>query len=228
MTSKPLQTRLRRPVAVALCLAIALASSGCVRVLAIGAKVFHGDPRIISTLERKTQVELQAGEHAVALVVEAPHHVDDAYPELVHEVQTELHRLMRRHGIHVLDMAAVDGAIENCNGVFEPTRLARDLDVDYIIHAEISAFTDVESSQSNLLYCRAQGQVQAYEVRGATADADRLAVARMEESFHTSYPQGHPLPADQTPRREFQRTCARQVAASIGRHTYDVLTSELY
>lgn len=201
---------------------------GCVRVLAIGTKIIHGDPKTVSTIEQRTQVELQTGELRVAVLVDAPHQVQDRYERLVPDVQSELLRLMRRHGVQVVDPSEVDEAIESAGGVFSPSALAQAVDADYVIHAEIREFSDTEPGSDRLLQCRASGLVRGYEARGESGTDDRQLVERYEEPFLTIHPKGHPLTADQTTQRTFFQECTRAVAAAIGQQTYDVLTSELY
>lgn len=212
----------------ALCLCGALLLPGCVRVFAIGAKVFMGDPKVTSTFEQRQHVELQKGKDRVAVVIDAPHQLTDEYDTLLSDLQVELHYQLRRHGVDAIDPSEVDQALEATGGGFAPTRLGEALDAAYIMHVQVQRFTTSATGDPNLLQCRSSGVVQGYAVRGTQGEADRHVVKVYEEPFQTGSEAGHPVPADQTSRREFLQQSIRELTQSIGRHMYDVPTSSLY
>ncbi|MCA9055689.1 MAG: hypothetical protein KDA75_17740 [Planctomycetaceae bacterium] len=212
-----------------LCSLVVLSSlTGCVRVLAIGAKVLIGDPKMESTFQQRTGIELQDGEHKVAVVIDAPHRVAYDFDTLVPDLQERLLQQMRRNGIEVVDPDEVTSVLENAGGDFSPTHLAQKIDADCILHVQIEAFTDAQSGNPSLLQSHSHGVVTGYEVRGEFGAAGRHVVEVYEESFQSSYPSGHPLAAEQTPRLKFQQRCINDLADEIGRQCYDVTTAELY
>lgn len=207
---------------------VGLPLSGCVRALALGSKVFMGDPKTVSTFEQRTRIELQTGEQTVAVVLDAPHQILDEYDRIVDDVQRELLHQLQRHGVKIIPSGEVSRAIEDGGGVFSPQQLAQKLDVDYIMHVQLHEFSEHVDGSPNLLQCRANGLVVGYEVRKEETGAARVVVSRYEEPFRTLYPTGHPEPADQISQRAFLQDCTREIAKSIGMHMYDMPTAELY
>ena len=221
-------SRRGRLPAVCLCLVALATLPGCVRVLAITAKVVMGDPKIKSVFEQRTGMELQRGEKTVAIVLDAPHRVAYDFDTLLADLQDDLLHRMQRNGINVLDPDVVTDALEDAGGRFSARELAERLDVDVIFHVQIEAFTDSRSGNPNLLQSHAQGIVTGYDVRGEFEASDRHVVEVYEESFHSVFPSGHPLAAEQTPRRKFLQQSYGELADEIGRQFYDVTTGELY
>lgn len=202
---------------------------GCINALAMGAKVFMGDPKTKSGFEIQTGIELQKGEHTLALVIDAPHRVTDDFDTLIVDLQDEVIHQLRRHGVNVANPDEVTRALERApGGRFSAAHLAKSLDVDCILHVQIEQFTDSRSGNRSLLQSHSQGLVRGFEVRGEFAAPDRHVVEVYEESFHTLYPGGHPLPAEQTPRRTFLQKSIREMANAIGRQCYDVTTADLF
>ncbi|MFV0443607.1 MAG: hypothetical protein ACK5Q5_08550 [Planctomycetaceae bacterium] len=220
--------RWSRLVGLTCLIGIGLSLAGCVRALALGSKVLMGDPKTVSTFEQRTQVELQSGEFAVAVVVDAPHQILDEYDRIVDDVQRELLHQMGRHGVKVVPSAEVHSAIEDAGGIFVPQQLAQKIDADYIMHVQLHAFTDHLGGSPNLLQCQANGLVVGYEVRRGIDGETSVVVSRYEEPFRTLYPTGHPEPADQISSGVFLQECTREIAKSIGMHMYDMPTAELY
>jgi hypothetical protein len=202
--------------------------SGCVRVLAIGAKVFLGDPAEQSLFERQTGMELQSGEHEVALVVDVPHLVSDEFGSLAIDLHDEIAQRLRKHGIVLADPDAVVRSLEAGGRDFSANRLARDIDADCIVHVQVEAYTDTRTGNASLLQSESRGLVTAYEIRGEYGSADRHAVSVYEQPFESTYPSGHPLTAEQTPRKKFILSSVRDIADDVGRHFYDVPTRDLY
>lgn len=220
--------RLARCLAGVLALAVLLTLPGCVRVLVMGAKVFAGDPEQKSAFEQRTSVDLQDSQTKVAIVVDVPHVVADGFDSLAFDLQDELVLRLQRHKIQVANPDEVVRVLEAGPQAFSAAHLAQRLDVSCIIHVQVEQFTDRAAGSSSLLQCRAQGLITAYGVRGTFGAADRHAIAVFEEPFLTTYPSGHPLPAEQVPRKKFLQASIRQTADDIGRQFYDVRTSDLF
>ncbi len=220
--------RALRGAALLVLLALSLLLPGCVRVLAIGAKVILGDPSVKSIFEQRTGLALQKGQHEVALVIDIPHLVADDFGTLAVDLQDEMIMRLRRQGITVADPDEVARALEKGGRKFSATLLAQQLDVDCIVHVQVEKFTDSQSGNPSLLQCHAQGMVRGYEVRGERGSPGRHVVEVYEQSFLSTYPNGHPLAADQTPRRKFLQNSTRKVAEEVSRQFYDVPTSELF
>jgi hypothetical protein len=201
---------------------------GCVRVLALGAKVFAGDPSVRSPFALQTGMDLQSGDQKVALVVDVPHAVSDDFASLATDLQEELILRMRRHNLALADTDAVTEALESGGRDFSATRIAKALDVDCILHIHVEKFSDALSGGSDLLQSHASGIVTAYKVDGEFGDPKRHAIEVFQQPFQSTYPTGHPFPAEQVPRRKFVQNSIRKTADAIGRQFYDVETRELF
>ena len=204
-----------------------LLAPGCINVLAMGAKVFLGDPKVPAPFRERTGIDLEKGDRTVALVVDSPFSVSQEFDTLVVDLQDELLRRFKRRGVPVAAVDDVGQALDAAGADFNPAAIAQQLDVDVIIHVQIERLTDVENGNPSLFHGQAQGLVRGYEVRGRRGAPDRQVVEVYEESFNTTYPPSHPVPADQVTHRVFLQGFVRQLAADIGRQFYDVYTREL-
>lgn len=215
------------PAAVLL-LAWLVLAPGCINVLAMGAKVFLGDPKVPAPFRERTGISLEKGDRTVALVVDSPYSIAQEFDTLVVDLQDELLRRLKRRGVPVARVDEVGQALDAAGTDFNPAAIARQLDVDVIIHVQIERLTDVENGNPSLFHGHAQGMVRGYEVRGRRGAPDRQVVEVYEEGFTTTYPPSHPVPADQVTHRVFMQGFVRQLADDIGRQFYDVYTRELF
>ena len=201
---------------------------GCINVLAMGAKVIMGDPRVPAPFKARTGIDLEEGKHTVALVVDAPFAVAERFDTLLVDVQDEVLRLLKRHDIPVASIDDIDQVLDAAGGNFSAAAIAAKLDVDVVVHVQIERITDTEQGSPSLFHGRAQGLVRGFVVRGERGTESRAVVEVYEEGFTADYPRGHPVPADQTTQRVFRQGFSREVADAIGRQFYDVYTRDLF
>lgn len=216
-----------RPAAVLLLAWLGLAP-GCINVLAMGAKVFLGDPKVPAPFRERTGIDLEQGDRTVALVVDAPYSISQEFDTLVVDLQDELLRRLKRRGVPVARVDEVGQALDAAGMDFNPAAIAKQLDVDVIVHVKIEQLTDVENGNPSLFHGQAQGMVRGYEVRGRKGQPDQQVVEIYEEGFTTIYPPSHPVAADQVTHRVFMQGFVRQLADDIGRQFYDVYTRDLF
>ncbi|MFG0333254.1 MAG: hypothetical protein ACF8TS_07835 [Maioricimonas sp. JB049] len=217
-----------------LCLAagLLLIHSGCINVFAIAGKMLLGDPMVISTFEQRTGVSLKDGLDRVIVVCSAPHGVTDEFDALPLDLQERLYREMSRRGIDVVKPDKVASVLDATGGRIDPLRLAREFeDVTYIFHVDVEQFSLLESGSPNLYRGRAAGNIYGYEARADNphSDVDRRHVVKVfEQEFGAEYPRSHPVTADSTPVRVFQRRFVDHLGGIAGRSFYDVRTTEAF
>lgn len=207
---------------------VVLLSPGCINVLAMGAKVFLGDPKVPATFKERTGIDLEKGQHTVALVVDAPYSLSREFDTLLIDLQDELLRRLKRKGVPVARVDDVGEALDASGGDFNPAAIARALDVDVIVHVQMEQFTDIEDGNPSLFRGHAQGLVRGFKVTGKLGESNRAVIEVYEEGFSTSYPSGHPIPADQVTHRVFTQGFVRELSHQIGRQFYDVYTRDLF
>ncbi|MEW4526094.1 hypothetical protein [Maioricimonas sp. JC845] len=209
-----------------------LCHSGCINVFAIAGKMLLGDPMVPSTFEQRTGVDLSEGLDRVIVVCSAPHGVTDEFDALPLDLQERLYREMGRRGIDVVKPDEVASVLDETGGRIDPQRLAREFDdVAYIFHVDVEQFTLLESGSPNLYRGRSAGNVYGYEARSVDPHADverRHVVKVFEQEFGSEYPRAHPVTADSTPIRVFQRRFLDHLSEVVGRNFYDVRTTEAF
>ncbi len=206
---------------------ILLSQSGCINSIFMAAKVMMGDPGQTSGFEMVTTVNLSKGEHKVIVHCSAPSYINEDYGTLASDVEEELIRRMKRKGVDVLHPDAAADVLDRLGGGFDPKALAREMDVDYIMHIKIEKFSHMEESSPNLYRGHASGVIIGYEAVGEEGE-DKLVTEVFNQSFKSNYPTTHPVPVDQTPKTVFIRKCVDHLADSLGASFYDVVNSSLF
>lgn len=201
---------------------------GCINIFAMTAKVFMGDPKIVSTFERRTNLKLQDGSRKLAIVIDAPYGAYQDDDSIDRDIQERLEQRLRREGIRVINDAEVERALERSGGTFSAAAIAKVTEVDVIAHIRIETLSQRENGDPNLYRGQAQGLVTCYEVRGERDTPGRHVVQIYEEPFQVGYPSVHPVPTDQTPIRNLRRGFINRLAEEIGRQFYDVTTSDTF
>lgn len=212
----------------ALLLWLTVVCPGCINIFAMTAKVFMGDPKIVSTFESRTGLKLQDGSRKLAVVIDAPYGPNQDDDAIDRDVQERLEQRLRREGLHVVNDAEVERALERSGGTFSAAAIAKAVDVDVIAYVRIESISQRENGDPNLYRGQAQGLVTCYEVRGERDTPGRHVVQVYEEPFHVGYPAVHPVPTDQSPVRNLRRGFINRLAEDIGRQFYDVTTSDTF
>lgn len=211
---------------VGLCL-YALTLCGCVDSLMMLGKVVLGDPEQPSGFEMATGVSLVKDQKRVLIHCSAPAYLSDDYDTLTSDVEEELIRRMRRHGLAVMHPDAAADILDDYAGHFDPNLLAAQLDdVDYIFHIQFDSFTYREDNSPNLYRGRVSGSVVGHEIRGG--DSGRHSVQVYDQQFKTTHPSAHPVAVDQMPKTVFIRRFIDRIADNLGNTFYNVQSSSLF
>lgn len=209
-----------------LCLS-SLTQCGCLNSLVMAGKVMLGDPEQPSGFEMITGVSLGEDQKRVLIHCSAPAYLSDDYDTLSSDVEEELIRRMRRHGLAVIHPDAAADILDDYAGRFDPNLLAAQLDdVDYIFHIQFDSFTYREDNSPNLYRGRATGTIIGHEIRGG--DSGRHSVKVYDQQFKTTHPSAHPVAVDQMPKTVFIRRFIDRIADNLGNTFYSVQSSSLF
>lgn len=227
MAGTPFYHRLFRAIAgSAVALLLLVLTPGCINIFAMSAKMLKGEPTIPSAFQRQTGEKIKKGERRIAIVCDAPYAVIEEYGSLSADLQEELQRTMKRRGMVMADERMVMRALEGGGGGFNPETIAREAEADIIIHVQIEGYADTEPGSPNMHRGRAEGMIRAFATRGERGTPDWHVIEAFQQEFRVEYPSTYPVPADQTPKRIFQRRFLDQMADEIGRNFYNVTVAE--
>lgn len=196
--------------------------------MAIGSKVILGDPEVPATFRTATGVSLEDGEKTIAIICLAPYGVTAANDTIKSDIQDQLRRRMVLRGIKVANDGDVAYALDDLSETFAPQAIAKSMDVDYIVQVQVDSVSYNESEKSTLLRGRSQGVLQVFEVRGTREAGDRHTIEVLRKEYRIEFPRSHPVSSSQTTQRDFAARFLQFLADDLGRHFYDVPTSELY
>lgn len=202
--------------------------AGCMKVMAITGKVLFGDPVSTSMFEQRTTVRLKDG-HTVGLICTAPLTIADDFDGVHLDVQEEVIRRMRVHGLDVLHSDRLIDAMDSAGGRFNERAIAEAVpEMEYLLHVELTKFTIYEELSPTLYRGRAEGTVSGYQVHrsGETGVVETIPV--FDHDFSIEYPSSHPISTDQMSKSTFVSRCVDEMSDQIGRMFYDVPTSELF
>jgi hypothetical protein len=209
------------------CLALP-AQTGCMRVMAITGKVLFGDPVTTSTFEQYTTVRLADG-HTVGLICTAPLSVVDEFDGVHLDVQEEVIRRMRVHGLDVLHSDRLIDAMDSAGGGFKEQAIAAAVpEMDYLLHIELTQFTIHEELSPTLYRGRARGTVAGYQVHRSEKTGAVETIPVFDQDFSIEYPSSHPVATDQMSQSAFVSRCVDEISDQIGRMFYDVPTADLF
>ena len=204
-----------------------LSQCGCVNPLVMAGKVILGDPQQLSGFEIATQVSLKKEQKRVLVHCSAPAYLSDDYDTLASDVEEELIRRMRRHGLAVVHPDAAADIIDDYAGRFDPNLIASQLeDVDYIFHIQFDSFSYREDKSPNLYRGRVSGTIVGHEVRGK--GSGRHSVKVYDQHFKTVHPNSHPVAADHMPKTVFIRKFIDRIADNLGNTFYSVQSISLF
>lgn len=209
-----------------LCLSV-FTQCGCVDSLMMVGKVIMGDPKQPSGFEIATGTSLVKDQKRILIHCSAPAFLSDDYDTLTSDVEEELIRRMRRHGVAVMHPDAAADILDDYAGRFDPNLLASQLDdVDYIFHIQFDSFTYLEKNSPNFYRGKASGTIVGHEVRGK--DSGRHSVKVYDQQFKTTHPSAHPIPSGQMPKTVFIRKLIDRIADDLGNTFYSVSSSSLF
>jgi len=211
---------------------ICLMQPGCMNVLAIAGKVFMGDPKVPATFKAQTGIRLEKAEKTIAIVCLAPYTLSSQHDNFRSDIEEQLTRRLKLRGIEVVDHDDVANALEDLSSSFAPDAIANHVDkVDYVVQIRFDSLTHHENGSTNLLRGNADGILQVFEVRGANdagSAEGRHVIEVLQQQMHSVYPLANPVPAETTSTMAFEKKFVDFIADDIGRHLYDVRTSEMY
>ena len=198
-------------------------NSGC-SLFVMAGKMFLGDPKVPSNLRAKTGVNLSKKDRRVLVICSAPEAVKSELSGLEYDMTELIVRQLKRHKINVIDSDTVANWFDEHGGrLDDPSELARDFEVDYIIHVQVEEYDFLEENSRSMYRGRAVGSAIVYHVQDEQPIVARQIYAG---DFRTQYPTLHPIPFEQISERSFQKQFLDYLTTQLSRQFYDYRRSE--
>lgn len=191
-----------------------LGFAGC-SLFILAGKMFFGDPTVPAAFSMATGVDLTDGDKKVVVLCSAPSMVDDGDLSLNYTIVEDVSRRLKREGIALIDSNEVRTWMDDNGGrLDDPRDLAEAFDVDYIVYISLGRVSFQEDNSPNLFRGKASGEVFTYEV--SKRDGEVIANEVFSKGFSTTYPDFHPVSADQIDSpRIFKKRFLDRLAAQI-------------
>ena len=133
-------------------------------------------------------------------------------------------RQLKRRNINMINSDSVATWLENHGGQLDdPSDLARDFEVDYIIHIKVEEYDFLEENSRSMYRGRAFGTAIVYKVQESDPKVARQIYAG---DFRTTHPKLHPIPIEQISARSFQKQFLDFLTTRLSRQFYDFRMSE--
>ena len=210
-----------------------LSSSGCIRVAAITAKMFIGDPKADSKFKSTTGVDLEEAKNGIIVHCTTPLSVMDTAETLASDVEGELIRRMKQKKMTIVNQNRVVEALDSHGGRYDTQVLMNDIpDARFLFEIRIERYTIYEPHTPTMYHGRCSGTIVGYEFEGGETDDEDSGPRRMaqvfEQEFDVDYPDGHPIPKDQMSESSFRKKFVNELTQSLGTMFYEVTSKELF
>ena len=123
-----------------LCAALACSLPGCSLGVMFG-RMLTGDPKTPSEFKSMTREDLSKGKHTVLVVCTTPESVESELATLKFDLIDGITRRMKHNGVKVINPDLVAGWLDEHGSIgSNPSELAEDFEVDYIVHIDVESF----------------------------------------------------------------------------------------
>lgn len=202
-----------------------LGLAGC-SLFILAGKMFFGDPTAPAAFSLATGVDLTEGEKKVVVLCSAPSMVDDGDLSLNYTIVEDVSRRLKREGVALINSNDVRTWMDDNGGhMDDPRDLADEFDVDYIVYISLGRVSFQEENSPNLFRGKAGGEVFAYEVKKSKGDV--MVNEVFSKSFTTTFPDFHPVSADQIDSpRIFKKRFLDRTSSHLAQLFYDHKISE--
>lgn len=214
-------------------LALLLSSSGCIRVAAITAKMFIGDPKADSKFKSTTGVDLEEAKNGIIVHCTTPLTVMETAETLASDVEGELIRRMKQKKMTIINQNRVVEALDSHGGRYDTQVLMNDIpDARFLFEIRIERYSIHEPHTPTMYHGRCSGTIVGYEFEGGDKDDEDSGPRRMaqvfEQEFDVDYPDGHPIPKEQMSESSFRKKFVNELTQSLGTMFYEVTSKELF
>ncbi len=184
------------------------------------SKMLTGDPMIPAEFKSRTRVDLAKGKHTVLVVCTTPTSVESELATLKFDLIDGVSRRMKLNGVKVINPDLVATWIdEHGDAGPNPSDLARDFEVDYIIQIDVESFGLREPSSPKLLRGQSSGFVRVFKVE--EAGPQRIAHNVYSNEFASSYPTHQPISEQGRTALTFQKDYVDRVCDQLAKKFYD-------
>lgn len=210
-----------------------LSSSGCIRVMAITAKMFIGDPKADSKFKSTTGVDLEEAQNGIIVHCSTPLTVMETAETLASDVEGELIRRMKQKKMTIVNQNRVVEALDSHGGRYDTQVLMNDIpEARYLFEIRIERYSIQEPHTPTMYRGRCSGTIVGYEFEGGDKDDEESGPRRMaqvfEQEFDVDYPDGHPIPKEQMSESSFRKKFVNELTKSLGTMFYEVTSKELF
>ena len=194
-----------------------LTSAGGCSLFVMFGKMVLGDPKMESAFKITTGVDLTKAEHRMLVVCHTPSLVRNSLPTIQYNLNEEVLRRLKQHGILTVNPDEVAGWMDDNGGeIDDPSDLARDFDCDFITIIDVRSLSFHEPSSPSMYRGHAQGGIRTYEVND-----QQQALQVFTGEFKTEYPRMNPISTTQISERVFQKRFVDHLGDRIARQFFD-------